>query len=260
MQPGALFYTIPLLALFCLTVLVLFGAVELGFRVGRWSARRGENEKDAPIGGLVAATLGLLAFLLAFTFGAAANRYDSRKELVLREANAIGTAYLRADLLSETLGADARATLVEYTRLRAQGVTELLQPEANAKSSALQAKLWATATAAGKEGPELPVTALFIEAVNELIDLSESRITAGRNHIPDVIWLALYLLTIFSMAAMGYQFGLSGVRSWGEEILLVLAFAVVILLIADLDRPQGGLVRVSQQPLLDLLRQIAPGN
>jgi hypothetical protein len=260
MQGSTIFHETPLWLLFFITVLLLVLAVQVGFRTGRLRRRTGGEEKNAPIGGLVGAALGLLAFVLAFTFSAAASRYDNRKQIVLQEANAIGTAYLRADLLPEALRSDARSALVDYTRIRARGVTELLRPEMVAESAALTDRLWGVAVSAGNQRPDQPVTALFIQAVNDVIDLSEARVTAGRNEIPGVIWGALYLLAILSMAAVGYQLGLADAHSWVETVLLVLAFSMVILLIADLDRPQGGLVRVSQQPLLDLLNSIAAGN
>jgi hypothetical protein len=122
----------------------------------------------------------------------------------------------------------------------------------------LQDRLWSTAVSAGSQSPDSPVAALFIQAVNDVIDLDAARLAAGRNRIPEAIWIALYALTFISMAAMGYQFGLSGARSWGETILLVLGFSLVMLLIADLDRPNSGTVQVSQQALLDLLAKIAP--
>jgi hypothetical protein len=232
-QLTTIFHEIPLWALQILTVLVVLLAVEVGFRVWDFRRRSAASEKDAPIGGLV-------AFLLAFTFSAASARYDTRKQMVLQEANAIGTAYLRADLLPEPQRTDARNTLVAYTKARSQGVMELLRPEVTAESAALQDSLWATAAAGGNQRLDSPVTPLFVQAVNDVIDLDAARIRAGRNRIPDSSWLTLYVLIVLSMAAIGYQFGLSGTRSWGETLLLVLAFTVVILLIADLDRPQGG--------------------
>jgi len=86
-----------------------------------------------------------------------------------------------------------------------------------------------------------------------MIDLDAVRITGLRNRIPDTIWLMLAVVTIFSMAGLGYQFGLTGTHSWIVTILMAIAFTAVIWLIVDLDRPQSGLVHVSQQPLLDLL-------
>ncbi len=89
-----------------------------------------------------------------------------------------------------------------------------------------------------------------------MIDLDTVRIVANRNRIPDSIWLMLCVVTIFSMAALGYEFGLTGTRNWTVTILLVVTFTTVLVLIADLDRPQSGLLQVSQQPLLDLLDKI----
>ena len=256
MQASAIFHDLPLWALYIVTVLIVLLSVEAGYLVGNLRRRSEADEKNAPIGSLVGATFGLLAFLLAFTFSAASTRYDTRKQMVLQEANAIGTAYLRADLLPEPQRTDARNALAAYTKLRSGGVTSLLRPEVMAESSALQDILWGTAVSAGTLRPDSPVSALFIQAVNAVIDLDGERITAGRNRIPDSIWTVLYALTVLSMAAMGYQFGLSGVRSWGETVILGLAFTLVILLIADLDRAQSGVVRVSQQPMLDLLNKI----
>jgi uncharacterized membrane protein YtjA (UPF0391 family) len=257
MESSSIFHQVPLLVLYIITVVVVLLSVEVGYRIGYRRRLYGTNEQDAPVGGMVGATLGLLAFLLAFTFGAAATRYDTRKQMVLQEANAIGTVYLRTDFLPDPQRAEARDALVKYAQLRAQGVRTLLQPETMAESSALQDQLWSIAAAVGNESPT-PVTSLFIQSLNDMIDLDESRITAGRNRIPDSIWLALYLVTIITTAAVGYQFGLAGTRSWIATILMVLAFTLVILLIADLDRPQRGLIQVSQQPLFDLLQKIAP--
>ena len=117
-------------------------------------------------------------------------------------------------------------------------------------------RLWANAVAVGTQSPNSIVVGLFVQALNEMIDLDESRVTAIRNRIPDSIWFVLYFVTILSMAAMGYQFGLTGERSWAVTIFLALAFAAVILLIADLDRPQLGFVRVSQQAMIDLVNKI----
>ncbi len=89
-----------------------------------------------------------------------------------------------------------------------------------------------------------------------MIDLDTIRVAANRNRIPDSIWLMLGVVTVFSMAAMGYEFGLTGKRSWAVTILLIIVFTTVIMLIADLDLPQAGLLKVSQQPLIDLLNRI----
>jgi hypothetical protein len=248
--------SLPLWALYLVTAGVVLLSSEAGWRLGDYARRRPKHEKDAPIGAVVGSTLGLLAFLLAFTFGMAASRYDTRKQLVLQEANAIGTAYLRAELLPEPQRGEIRNLLREYAAPRVRGVTWLMTPEARAQSSALHDKLWAAAVAATAQNPGSITGGLFIQSLNELIDLDETRVTAGRNHIPDSIWMVLYAVTILTMAAMGYQFGLTGERSWPVTILATLVFTTVILLIADLDRPQRGILQVSQQALIDLVNKI----
>lgn len=256
METEPFYRDLPVGILYIVTVALVLLATEVGYRAGDLRGRRSAREKEAPVGGIVGATLGLLAFLLAFTFGTASTHYDAHKRLVLEEANGIATAYLRAGLLAEPQRTDARNTLLAYANLRSQGVTALLASDMAAQSTAMQAALWRTAASVGNENPDSSVGALFIEAVNQVIELDMARIAAGRNQIPTSIWLGLYFLAGLSMAAVGFQMGLHGTRSWAEMLLLVLAFALVIVLIADLDRPQAGLMRVSQQPLFDLIDKL----
>lgn len=231
------------------TVLLI---LELGWQLGRYRRSRHLEEEKAPVNAAVGATLSLLAFLLAFTFSMAGTRFDTRKQVVLREANAIGTTYLRADFLEENMREEVRSALREYTALRAGGAAAITSAEGMQKSAELQDRLWQVAAYAGNDSPSVS-TSLFIQSLNEMIDLDTERVTANRNRIPDSIWLMLAIVTLLSMVAIGYQFGLTGERSWVIIFFLVAAFATVITLIADLDRAQGGLVQVSQQPLLDLL-------
>ena len=246
---------LPLWALGLITVAIVLLSVEVGWRLGNRNRQRAEKEKDAPIGAVVGAALGLLAFLLAFTFGMAATRYDTRRSVVLQESNAIGTTYLRADLLPEPRRTEVRSLLHEYAALRVGGAAAIMSPEGMAQTSALHDRLWAIAATVDRKIDPVMV-GLFIQSLNETIDLDAVRVAALRNQVPDIIWYSLYLLIILTMATMGYQFGLSGIHSWAVTILLALVFAVVILLIADLDRPQQGLLQVSQQALIDLLSKI----
>ena len=246
---------LPLWALGIITVVIVLLSVELGWRLGHFNRQRAEKEKEAPIGAVVGASLGLLAFLLAFTFGMAGTRYDTRRGVVLQESNAIGTTYLRADFLPEPQRTETQNLLREYAALRVQGASTIMSPEGMAQTAALHDRLWAIATAVDKKADPVMV-GLFVQSLNETIDLDEVRVTALRNQIPDIIWYSLYLITMLTMAEIGYQFGLSGIRSWFVTILLTLVFTAVILLIADLDRPQQGLLQVSQQALKDLLSKI----
>ena len=133
-----------------------------------------------------------------------------------------------------------------------------MTPQMMAKSGELQDRIWANAEAVSQLDPHSIVGGLFIQSLNDMIDLDASRITAGRNRIPTSIWLAFSVMTILTMAAVGYQFGLTGERSWVVTIVLTLVFTTVFLLIADLDRPDEGLLRVSQQAMIDLVNRIGP--
>jgi hypothetical protein len=257
MDTASLIAQVPLWALYLITVGIVLLTMELGWRLGNYRHKHAEGEKNAPISAAVGATLGLLAFLLAFTFGMAATRYDARKQAVLQEANAIGTTYLRTDFLSPTSRLGARSLLREYAALRSGGMASIMSIEGMAKSAEIQDKLWAIADQEVSQKDSVSI-GLFVETLNEMIDLDEVRITALRNRIPDTIWLMLYGVAIFSMVALGYEFGLTGTRSWAVTILMVIAFTTVILLIADLDRSQSGLLQISQQPLQDLLGRIGP--
>jgi hypothetical protein len=256
MLESAIVDALPFWALYLVTAAIVFLSIEAGWRLGNHRRQRVGSEKDAPIGAIVGAMLGLLAFLLAFTFGMAASRYDTRKQLVLQEANAIGTTYLRAEMLPEPERSDVRNLLREYAAMRVGGLVSIMTPEVMAKSSALHDRLWADAVAAGEKDPGSILGGLFVQSLNEVIDLHETRVTAGRNRIPDSIWIVLYLVTTLTMIAVGYQFGLTGERSWAVTILLALVFAAVMFLIADLDQPQRGLLKVSQQAMIDLVNQI----
>jgi hypothetical protein len=247
--------TIPLWLLYLICATIVLLAIELGWRLGDQSRQRSEEENKVSIGAAVGATLGLLAFLLAFTFGMAASRYDTRKQNVLLEANAIGTTYLRADFLPESSREEARNLVREYTVLRSGGRSSIMSPQGMAESASLQDRLWAIADEARIQSDTV-ATGLFIQSLNDLIDLDAVRVTAHLNRIPNTIWLMLGVVAFFSMAALGYELGMAGSRSWVVTILMVITFTSVILLIADLDRSQAGLLQVSQQPLLDLLNKI----
>ncbi|MGH9391354.1 MAG: hypothetical protein ACRD1Z_17240 [Vicinamibacteria bacterium] len=238
---------IPLWTLSLLTILLTLSCFEIGYRFGRRHRREGEGA----LGHLVGAGMGLLAFFLAFTFGLAASRFDNRRQLVLDEANAIGTAYLRAQLVPEPHAAEIQRLLRAYIDARIEAVQPGKLEAAIARSEELHRRVWAEATALGQSDPHSIVAGLLIESLNEVIDLHEMRVMAAlRSRIPGRIWDTLYVLTVLAMLAMGYHAGQSGERSHAV-VPLALAFSAVILVVADLDRPQEGSLRVSQQALID---------
>jgi hypothetical protein len=244
---------LPLWALFIATITIVILAIEVGYRVGQYRRRRSDQEKDAPVGAIVAATLGLLAFMLAFTFGLAATRFDARRMVVLEESNAIGTANLRAGLLPEPHRSQIHKLFREYVDVRLAAVQPGVTEEAIARSTELHRSLWSQASDVATLDNRSILTGLFVQSLNEVIDLHAKRVMLGlRNRIPSLVWLVLYFMAFVSMAALGYQEGLSGSRRSLAVLALALTFSSVMLLIADLDRPQEGLLRVSQRAMIDL--------
>ena len=191
--------------------------------------------------------------MLAFTFGLAATRFDARRLLVLEESNAIGTANLRAGLLPEPNRSKIRKLFREYVDVRLEAVEPNGTEEAISKSSELHRGLWSQASEVAAEDNRSILAGIFVQSLNEVIDLHAKRVMFGlHNRIPELVWLVLYFIAIVSMAALGYQEGLSGSRRSLAVLALAFTFSAVMLLIADLDRPQEGLLRVSQRAMLDL--------
>jgi hypothetical protein len=253
MYSGGVLDPLPLWGLFLATVAVVSLSVEGGYRLGRLRRQRSEPEKESSVGAMVGATLGLLAFTLAFTFGLAAARFDTRRQVILDEANAIGTSYLRAALLPEPQRSETRRLLREYVEVRLKGVRPENVQRAISESEGLHARLWAQAVAAAEKDPRSVPTGLFIQSLNEVIDLHATRVMVGlRNRIPGAIWGTLYFVAFLGMAEIGYHEGLTSPRRSPAVLALVLTFSAVMFLIADLDRPQEGLLRVSQQAMVDL--------
>jgi len=251
------FDRLPLPSVFLLTVLFVLLAIVVGAWVGKLGKRSPDDGKE-PIGSVVGATLGLLAFILAFTFGMTASRYDARKELLLEEVNAIGTTYLRAGLLSEPYRSEARDLLREYVDLRVGLVT---QPDTLAhviaRSEQIQSQLWSEVEQMTAGTPPSVLQVLFIQSLNETIDLQTKRVTVALQYrVPATIWLGLYLVALFAMTAVGYQFAQSGHRQLLAGLILALSFSSVLTLIADLDRAAEGTVRLNQQPLYHLQKQL----
>lgn len=249
---------IPLEAVFPGTFILVVLSILLGYRIGAYYRRRYGEKEEGPIGSVVGATLGLLAFLLAFTFGLTANRYDSRKEVLLDEVNAIGTAFLRTDFLVEPYRTQIRRLFRDYVDLR---TTWIKAPEKLqgliAESETIQDKIWSLSVEAVAKTPNQEITSSYIESLNQVIDLHTKRITVALKYrIPTPIWYALMFVTVLALGAVGYQFGFTGGRSIFISVLLALTFSAVIYLIADLDRSMGGAIKISQEPMIELQKKI----
>jgi hypothetical protein len=250
---------VPVLLVFAIFAVVSFVAYEIGFQVGHWYQRRTPGVQEGPTGVLVGSILALLAFLLAITMGMASDRFDTRRGLVLEEANAIQTTYLRAGYLPDAASSEIRNLLREYVPLRvdASDPATLL---ANAQQSdALLLQIWSIAEAEAKVTQQGDLMAAFIESLNETIDLHESRVASSvYSRVPgSILWL-LFVGSVLTLAIVGYSAGLTRRRDLLSAIVLIVALGAVLALVIDLDQPRAGFVQVSQQPLIDLQEQIGP--
>ncbi len=244
---------LPLLALFIATLVIGLLSFEGGFWIGKRWKQRSEQEQEIVVRGLVGGMLGLEAFMLAFTFGAAAAHFDARRQAVIDEANAIRTAYLRADLLSEPHRSDIRNLLREYVDVRVEGVRSGKIDQAVSQSEKLHERLWAQATASREKVPSPAYAVQFIQSLNEIIALHTRRVISGLEfRIPNIIWIVLYAITALAAASIGYHSGLTGRHRPLVALAIILAFSAVIILIEDLDRPMYGLLEVSQRAMVDL--------
>jgi hypothetical protein len=195
--------------------------------------------------------------MLAFTFGLAAQRFDLKRQVVLDEANAIGTTYLRTRMLPEPQKTEAARLLREYVDLRVEAVRRGDLSEASAKSEELQESIWQQAVVAADKDRDSVITGLFVQSLNQMIDLHATRLQADhRSRIPLVIWIVLFSLSALGVGAMGYQAGLSATRRSPAMMALVIAFAGVLFLIVDLDRAREGFLTVDQTAMTDLQRSM----
>jgi hypothetical protein len=251
--------TVPLWALFLLITVCLAAAIEGGYWLGRARRARSADEKEQPVGAMVASILGLVALVLGFTFSLAASRFDARRTAVLEEANAIGTTYLRASFLPQPQRSEVENLLREYAETRLKGTSGGSPEEEIARSEAIQVELWKLASGVAEKNPQSITVGLFIQTLNDLIDLHAKRVLVGmRSRIPVVIWIGVYGMALLGMAAVGYLSGLSATRRSPVMGALILSFSIVLILIADLDRGQEGLLRIGQQAMVDVQKSMQP--
>lgn len=251
--------SIPIWGVFVVFAIISLVVYEIGYRVGRWWQKRTPEESEGPTGVLVGSLLALMAFMLAITMGMASERFDTRRGLVLGEANSVGTTYLRAGYLPEPASTDSRELMREYAPLRI-ATNDIVELEANIKrSEEIQNELWAIAEELARQAPESDVLALYIDSLNETIDFNETRIIAGLfARVPQTVLALLIIGSALTLGMVGYGAGLTRRRSPLTALVLIVVLGAVVTLVVDIDRPQGGLLEVNQQPLLDLQAQIGP--
>jgi hypothetical protein len=223
----------------------------LGFVLGNRPSPSGEA-KESLEGEVVGAALGMLAFVLAITFGMAEARYDARRQVLFEEVTAIRTAYLRAGLVKEPDRSAVRSLLRTYVDARLEVAETRDLARASARAEALHDSIWVHSVAIAEANPT-DIGGLTVEALNDVITIHVQRAAlALAVRIPEPIWLALYALTALGMVMLGHRFGVKHDHPSFGVLGLAVSFALVILLIDALDRPQQGFFTLSQRPMVEL--------
>lgn len=254
---GEIFYSLSLILILVGLAALLVVSGEVGWRIAKRVPAEHAEQVRQRVDVVQTAMLALLGLLLSFTFAMAAGRYDSRKEFVAREANAIGTAYLRVKLLAEPMRSESAKLFRDYLdqRLLANAADGSdAQREAAAKEgAAIQGKLWALAERHLREAPQNHTASLlYINSLNEAFDVQDLRNAALDNHVPVSVVALLFVVSALAMGIVAYGFGLSGRRGAGQLALFGVMIFAVVLTILDLDRPRRGLIRVGQESMQQL--------
>jgi hypothetical protein len=244
-------------------LLLLLVSLEVGVQVGKFIARRHtptDGEKSS-VNFATAGMMGLLAFLLGVSLSMASDRYQQRRDSVLAEANAIGTAWLRATVATGADGAAMQRLLRDYAETRIAVVRGSSDPvevdRLNQRTNSIQNELWQMARTVAERSPT-PISGLLLSSLNEMIDLSLTNRRNFTSHVPAYVLQLLLTVSVFAVGAVGYGFGLVGSRQPGLSVLLLGVWTLTIVLIIDIDRPQSGEVRINPAPLVWTLQGFGP--
>lgn len=223
--------------------------LEVGRRVGVRRKLRESEDAGPGAGALEAAVYGLLALLIAFTFSGAASRFDARRQLVVEEVNAIGTAYLRIQLLPTSAQPSLRESFRRYLDARVELYRKL--PDLTAaravlpKVAALQAEIWTQAvTACPRAESGSSACVLLLPALNQMIDITTTRAAAAEIHPPAIIFVMLIALALATALLAGYNLSDGHTRKWLPMLGFAAAIAVTIYVILDIEYPRLGFIRV----------------
>ncbi len=242
---------------------IYLARAELGYRLGRRAFRRrtADETSRSGIGFIVGGILGLLAFLLGITLSLAESRHDERRGVVLAEANAIGTAWLRAGVIGGEEGLRMQRLVADYAEVRI-AVYRDIRTRADAErldgeTARLQAQLWEIAGGVARAAPT-PVSALMLSALNEMFDLATTQRRFFTERVPPHILRLLLWTSILAVGAMGYHFGSTGFRQTAMSTILLVLWASALVLIVDINRPRQGTVTISYAPIAWTLESFGP--
>ena len=242
----------PLWLIFIFTVIILFLAPEIGFRLGKVIQERWPDKFESSLGAMVGAALALLGLLLAFVTSIAIGIYNERRQLVISEANAIDTSFAYTAVLDDLEKDTAQQLLREYVTLRLSVSDLRATTSTTVRSEQILDELWSKAVVIARADPN-PVIAHYLSALRVISDQNTARLNAEfSNRIPPTIILGLYAVAILTMMLDGVYNSFGQRRNLLGLVIVVLILSVVFILIIDLDRTQQGLIKISQKALLDL--------
>ena len=249
-------YSVPSWQLAITLFVILLGGMFGGFLLGKDAARRGEQEAGAADSAVKGAVAGLAALLLAFSFSLAANRYDQRNTLVLREANSIRDTWLRADLLEEPTRSRIQQLLHDYLDARLKYIGAGFNPTqigaAAMASEQLQQQIWQVISEQSRINPQPRNVSTMVPVVSEMIDAGAAIEAAYSNTVPAIVLILLFGAIIFTGLLVGHSFGRAGRRYVFTAVVFALLVTLVVSVILDLDRPRRGVIRENFGPLENL--------
>ncbi len=253
----SLIYRVDALILAAMLFLFMLLAIILGLKLGK--ARRHEDREESTSNNTIVASLfGLLGFLLAFTFGMSGNRFDNRREAIVNEANAIGTATLRADLYTDSVRTALRKDFKAYIEARIlyyeAGRDESKIERANQDADSIGRLLWQRVSLLARDKENMVQSNQMIPALNDMLDSGTARNTGEKARVPDSIVIMLFILSITSAFYIGYSSAGKGKLDWFIVTGFCLLTAIVIYITLDLDRPRRGLIKMdsNHQTMIDL--------
>ncbi len=222
-------------------------AIEVGYRMGRRHRIADPERYLSGAGTLEAAVFALMSLLVAFTFSGAATRFEARRSLIVREANAIGTAYLRVDLVPAEAQPKLRDSFRTYLRSRLavyEKIPDIQAVNAGlASSDALQLDIWRQAVAATRASGAA-VQSLVLGSLNEMIDITTARTAALTTHPPTPVYVLLALTTLTSCVLAGDSLSVSESREWMPIVVFVLVLSIGFYMIFDYEYPRAGIIRI----------------
>lgn len=240
---------------FAIMIAGLLVTYEVCFRAARRRGDVGREARRSQADVAVAGLLALLGLLLAFSFEMGADRFDRRRMLVLDEANAITTTYLRASMVPAPYDARLQELLRRYVHARSSVSSPEELERALRESGRLHTEMWADATAVSRAMPDSPIAALFVASLNKMIDLHEARVTVALyQRLPPSIFSSLYLVALLAMALVGIRAGLDRVRGIVTAGILISSIMSVMALIGSLDSPTSRLFEISKHAMDDTER------